>query len=449
MTIVFQSGGIPSMAAGTAEGPSYSRPRHRRGDLVDNSAHTASLSNVLLAPGRWGARPAPLDARTVLRLNNTIQLLTNGAWYVAIPFFPLYLVSLGADAGLVGLIVGFAGIAPLAVSIHAGAMVDERGPVGVYGASALLFGVGGLTLATVHTVDAAAAAYALMTVANVGFAVAAQAVVAAASTNETRIRNFGYYSLWNSAGAVIGPIVGGLVAAHYGYPGAFSALWILTLPSIVVIAAMRGVPAPSRHGVPAAAAHTLVGTILRRRGVGAVLFVSAMMVCAQVLQSTFYPLYLHTIGMSATLIGLVIAAVSLATMAVRTLLAAGVAWFGNGRALLIAMVVAAVAFLLTPLAHSFWPLVGVSLLLGASIGFTMPLTMSLLVECIAAEVWGVALGIRQCVQRVAAIIGPFVFGAASAARGVEGAFYAGALVFFAAAGFMTRFADRMGRRPEA
>jgi MFS family permease len=415
---------------------------------MDDSAHSAPAggSALSVAPKRGYAGADVLDARAVLRLNNTVQLLSNGAWYVAIPFFPLYLVSQGASPGVVGAIVGLAGIVPLAISIHAGALVDDRGPVPVYAASTILFGVGGFVLMATHGVTAAGVAYALMAIANIGFAVAAQAIVAVASTDETRIRNFGYYSLWNSAGAVAGPVVGGFVAARFGYAAAFSALWILMLPSLAVVCVIRGVPAPPRRAARLAAAHTLVGTILRGRGVGAILFVSGMMVCAQQLQNTFYPLYLQAISMPAALIGLVVAAVSLATMAVRTLLAGGVAWLGSGRSLLIAMVVAAAAFLAVPMTHNFWALLAVSGLMGASVGFTQPLTMSLLVECIAAEFWGVALGIRQSVQRVAAIISPFAFGAASAARGVDAAFYAGAAVFFGAAGIMTRFAGEMGRR---
>jgi MFS family permease len=389
------------------------------------------------------------DPRTALRLNNTLQFLSNGAWYVAIPFFPLYLVSQGASTGVVGTVVGLAGIVPLAVSIHAGALVDERGPVGVYGASVVLFGAGGIILATLRGIPAAGIGYGLMTIANIGFAVAAQAIVAAASTDDTRIRNYGYYSLWNSAGAVVGPIAGGFIAARFGYRGAFSGLWILMLPCLVAVAGLRGVPAPTRHAVPLAAAHRLVGTILRERGVGAVLFVSGMMVCAQQLQNTFYPLYLHQIGMAAPLIGILVAAVSTATMAVRSLLSAGVAILGSGRALLISMLVAAAGFVLAPLTHTFWALVGVSILMGSSVGFTQPLTMSLLVECVTAEFWGVALGIRQSVQRVSTIVSPLIFGAVSTAQRLEPAFYAGAVIFLGAAGIMTRFANEMGRPRDA
>src|SRR5579864_5329268 len=105
------------------------------GALMDDPAQQAPATGALAPPAGPHLGGAVADPRFVLRLNNSIQFLTNGAWYVAIPFFPLYLVSQGASAGVVGAIVGLAGIVPLAVSIYAGALVDERGPVVVYGAS--------------------------------------------------------------------------------------------------------------------------------------------------------------------------------------------------------------------------------------------------------------------------------------------------------------------------
>ena len=68
------------------------------------------------------------NPRSLLRLNNLLQMLTNGAWYIGTPFIPLYLVSQGASAGVVGIVAGLSGLVPLAVSLHAGSLVDERGP---------------------------------------------------------------------------------------------------------------------------------------------------------------------------------------------------------------------------------------------------------------------------------------------------------------------------------
>jgi MFS family permease len=154
------------------------------------------------------------------------------------------------------------------------------------------------------------------------------------------------------------------------------------------------------------------------------------------------------VGLSATLIGFAIAAISLASMAVRLLLGSGVAQLGKTGALVGAMVLSAVAFALTPFARQFWLLLGASALMGASLGLTQPLSMSLLAEVVAQQFWGAAFGIRQSVQRVAGIISPFIFGAASTARGVESAFYLGALILVGAAGIMTKVSSGFGRQPE-
>jgi MFS family permease len=106
------------------------------------------------------------------------------------------------------------------------------------------------------------------------------------------------------------------------------------------------------------------------------------------------------------------------------------------------MALSGLAFAATPLVRQLWPLLGVSALMGASLGFTQPLSMSLLAESVAAEFWGAAFGIRQSVQRAAGVVSPFAFGIASAARGIESAFYFGAMVLFAAAGVMTKVAAR-------
>lgn len=382
-------------------------------------------------PARGVAVPSSRAARdrlSLLRFNNALQILTNGAWYVAAPFVPLYLTAQGASVALVGVIVGTSGIAPLLISVHAGALVDARGPALVAKGSVLLFAAAGVILTLLHNVWAVAVAYTLMGLGNIGFAVAPQAVVAAASTPRTRIRDFGAYALWNSAGAVLCPMVGGAVAGRFGYAPAFALVWLLMLPSFGIAAALRDVPTGPRQPASLGAAHTLIGAIARQRGIGAVLFIAFMMVCAQTLQQSFYPLYLQEVGLSATLIGFAIAAVSLSSMLVRALLARGVTTLGYGGVLPAATALAAVAFAITPLLHRFWPLVLASGLMGASFGFTQPLGMSLLAESVAPEFWGVAFGIRQCVQRLGAVLSPIAFGVVSRADGIRAALWMGALI---------------------
>jgi len=389
----------------------------------------------------------PADVESLLRLNNTLLILSNGAWYLVAPFIPLYLASQGASVSVVGIVIGVSGVMPLLLSIHAGALVDERGPMVVVKSSVILFALAAAVLTGLHGVWAVAVAYTLMGVANIGFAVAPQAIVAAASSPAARVRNYGYYGLYNSAGAVIGPIVGGFVAGHFGYTAAFALLGLLTLPTFAVAASMRGIPAVPRPAVSLATAHTLVGAIVRQPGVGALLFISSIVMCGQTLKQSFFPIYLHKVGLSATLIGMVVAADSLSSMVVRSFLSRGVAHLGYASLLLGGTALAGVALGVTPLLRQFWPLVFGSALMGASIGFTQPLTMSLMVEAVAAELLGVAFGIRQSVQRVAAIVSPIVFGLVITAFGIESGFYLGAATLVGAVPFMARMTGHLRRRP--
>jgi MFS family permease len=379
-------------------------------------------------------------------MNNAQQILTTAASFLTAPFIPLYLASQGAPVNVIGAIVGFSAVVPLLISLHAGALVDERGPVAVTKGSVLLYALAGVILTALHAVWATAVAYALLGIANIGFAVASQAVVAAASTPATRVQNYGYYSLWNSAGAVIGPVLGGFITGRFGYRTAFALVCLLMIPSFAIAGALRGVPAGPRRALSLAMTHRVIGTILRRRGVSAILFISFVVVCGQTLQQSFYPLYLHKVGLPPALIGIIIATISLGSMIVRASLSRGVEWFGYSWLLLGATAVLALALGIIPLLRQLWSLIVVSGLMGASLGLTQPLTMSLMIESVSAEFWGVAFGIRQAAQRIGTILSPIVFGLVTTASGVEAAFFLGGATLLGAVPIMASVTGHL-RRP--
>jgi MFS family permease len=403
-------------------------------------------SGPFAASGPTGPIQSAPDPRLLLWLTNVLALFSNLAWCTATPFIPVYLAAQGTPVVVVGSVIGAAAIVPLLISIHAGALADERGPIIVAYVSVMLFALAGVILTVLHGVWPVTAAYTLLGIGNIGFAVAPQAIIAAASAPATRVRNFGYYFLWSSAGAVVGPVIGGFAAGRFGYTAAFALVWVLMLPSLGVCAALRGVPAASQRTVSLATAHRFAGTIVRRQGVAAILFISFIVVCGQTLQQSFYPLYLNDVGLSSTLIGLVLAAGNLSSMLVRSFLSRGVAQFGYASLLLGATALAAIALGMTPLLRRFWPLVGASALMGVSTGFAQPLTMSLMVDFVAAEFWGVAIGVRQSVQRLASVVSPIVFGLVITASGIQWAFFLGALTLAGAVPIMARVTGRLPDR---
>jgi MFS family permease len=407
----------------------------------------AELSAV--RPGRPVLRGSAVSVRRILLFNNVLAAISNGAWYVVSPFIPLYLGGLGASARVIGLVFGIAGIVPLLVAIPAGAVADRRGPAGIAAWSVVAYGVAAAALAVLHNIWAVTVAYTLLGAANIGFSVAAQGVVASVSPPRDRLTNFGYYSVWSSGGAVVGPIVGGAIAAQMGYIPTFVLAGLLMVPSFVFAAGLRPVVPPPQALVRLTGAFERVGPILRRPGIPAVLLISFMVVAGQTLQQSFYPLYLSRVGLSQTLIGVVFAAISLSSMLVRSLLSPGRERFGTTGLVLVATGLAALSLGITPWLRGFWPLAGAGALMGAGTGLAFPLTMNLMTAPVPPEQRGVAFGIRQAVQRLATVVSPIAFGAVITALGLRAGFVAGGLVLVAAMPIIAWVSGPLGRLPSA
>jgi len=383
--------------------------------------------------------------RRILLSNNALSAITNGAWYVVGPFIPLYLGSLGAAPATVGLVVGVGGIVPLLLAVPSGVITDEYGPAVVATASVVGYALAGGTLAMFHSIWAVTVAYALLGGANIGFAVAAQATVASVSPPRDRLTNFGYYSLWSSGGAVLGPIVGGAIAGQFGYVAGFLLAGALMVPSFAFTKALRAVTPTPRTVVSLPNAYHLVRPILRCPGIPGVLFISFTIVAAQTLQQSFYPIYMSRVGLSQTQVGVVFAAMSLSSMLVRSLLLPGTEWFGTPGLVLVATGLMALSLGITPLLYGFWPLAGAGALMGAGTGLGFPLTMNLMTAPVPSELHGVAFGVRQAVQRVATVISPMFFSAVIAVQGLRAGFVAGALILVAAMPIIARVAGSLAR----
>ena len=386
-----------------------------------------------------------VGARRVLLFNNTLSAVSNGAWYVVGPFIPLYLGTLGASVGTIGLVVGLAGIVPLMIAVPSGAIVDAYGPAVVAWASIAGYVAAAAILAALHTIWAVTVAYTLLSAANIGFAVSAQGIVASISAPRDRLANFGYYSLWSSGGAVVGPIVGGAVAGGLGYIAAFALFGALMIPCFGFARALRAVRPPVRQVVLLTGGYDLVRPILRFPGIPAVLLISFLVVAGQQLQQAFFPIYMSRAGLSQSLIGVVFAAISLSAMLVRSLLAPGTRRFGMTGLVVVSMGLMALSLGVTPLLREFWPLAGAGAVMGAGTGLAFPLTMNLMTAPVPPDLQGVAFGIRQAVQRVATVVSPIGFGGVIAAYGLGTGFLAGALILVAAMPVIAYAARSLGR----
>jgi MFS family permease len=278
---------------------------------------------------------------------------------------------------------------------------------------------------------------------NLGLTVATQIAVAEFSPPADRARHYGYYTSWVSAGMVLGPIVGGLLLDLWGYRAVFIAVLALAAPSFFLASRVK----PRARSVPRAAmvwtAHKSARSMLSLPGVASILFISSMVMSGQSLRQSFYPLYLQHVGLSSTFIGVVIGAGSLTSMLVRPFVGRGVSRFGYAALLAGATGLATLSIGVTPLVSSFVSLVVASAALGAAIGVTQPLTMSLMADAVTADLWGLAMGIRQTVQRLATVAGPIAFGVLVARFGIGSSFVLGALTMGVAMLVILRLGTRL------
>jgi MFS family permease len=140
------------------------------------------------------------------------------------------------------------------------------------------------------------------------------------------------------------------------------------------------------------------------------------------------PIYGHSIGLSASQIGIVMGAFALALMSVRTVMTALVRQSSEERVFSLSLILASAACMAFPLVSSFALLAAMSFLLGLGLGCGAPLSMALSYNRAPAARTGEAIGLRQTVNKSIESTVPVLFGFVSAAFGVMPVYWLGALM---------------------
>jgi MFS family permease len=143
----------------------------------------------------------------------------------------------------------------------------------------------------------------------------------------------------------------------------------------------------------------------------------------------FMPIYGRALGLSATVIGVVMSAFAVAIILLRIVLPFAVRRTGEVRLFTYAMFVAGAAFCLFPLFQNPWLLAAASFLLGVACGVGQPLSMTLVFNTTPKDRVGEATGMRITVNQVTHFAIPLLFGAVGSVAGF-------AAVFLTHAGFL-------------
>jgi len=337
----------------------------------------------------------------------------------------------------IGIILSLLAIVPMIFAVSWGRFVDRvgvRGPmlagiVGILGAMVLAWAVPRLeTLFIVSTVSGSGF---------ILYHIAVTQAAAAIGAPGERVRNFSLLALAFSAASTLGPVLAGFAVDGIGHRGAFLALASGALINVVILGRKRFASARRETAAPAAD-NRRFADLLRVPGLLPVFIVAGSLSIAWDLFTFVMPIYGTRIGLSASVIGLILGVFGAAVFVVRLVLPGVAQHVREWSALIAAMFLTGVVLLVFPLVDGVPLLMTLAFLLGLGLGGTQPLVLALLYERAppgrAAEV----VGVRTLLLNFAQASVPLAFGALGTALGMMPVFWAMGAALLAAGYVVTR-----------
>ena len=365
------------------------------------------------APGFSGA----LMLCVLTMMNHVV--LTGGRITVS-----LTALKMGLSTIEVGWLVAVFAILPMLLSIRTGRWIDQIGtfrPLAIGGALTTIGASLPFIFPSQITLLVAACSI------GIGFMlvqVATQNLLGQADPAK-RLRNFSWLSLTLAGSGFAGPLFAGLAIDHLGDRYAFG---LLTIPPLIALLVIHYV----RHILRAADAPTGAKPEKRRRvmelaaipPLRRVLGVNTMLSGAWDTHLFVVPLYGVTIGLSATTIGIILAAFSSATFAIRLVLPFILRHVRSWTLVRVAIGTAVVVFVVYPWFRDLRVLIALSFVLGLALGSCQPSMLALLHQHSPPGRAAEAVGLRMALINTSQVSLPLAFGALGTVIGVAPLFWA-------------------------
>jgi len=369
-----------------------------------------------------------------LYLTFTLTLLTITYVQAGRVLIALYALKLGADPFAVGILAGASSALPLLLSWQVGRLSDRFGsrlPLTVGAAG------GALGMLAPYAMPGLPALYLAAVTNGLLFAccgVSLQNLVGLLSPPADRSKNFSNFSLMASAANFLGPLIAGFSIDLSGYGVACLYLVLLALVPIAMLAIGGNLlPRGSHNASPAGS----VRDLLTDSGLWRVMATSSLVVTGVVLFQFYIPIYGHNIGLSASVIGIVLAIFPGAAFVVRMFLPRMISLFGEEKLLAYAFFMGAAGLMLVPFFQSAVTLGLISFAFGIGMGCGQPITIMMTFSGSEEGRSGEALGLRITANHLARMIAPVVFGMIGSAFGVFPVFWGNALML-ASGGLLSR-----------
>ena len=342
---------------------------------------------------------------------------------------PLWLLHLETSPFFVGLAIGIRSLLPLLLAMPCGALMDRLGSRRVV----LVFSAIGVVLPPLYPllpwIPAVIALQAFAGLANVMGWIGAQALIGQLMNSSPVYAS--RLSLSLRMAILTGPMLVGLAWDLYGPWGGFGMLWLW---GVLQFAAAVCLPKADPALEGAAGPLTRVDLMPRFSDYGASIRLMAIPIVAMVvaistirmsgsaIQGSFLVVYLQDIGISATLIGVLLSSAQLFG-ATGVLTSSGtVRILRDHWVLLLSSGMAVAAVTVTPLLTSFWALMVSTAFRGIGSGISQPLMISIGQGAAGRENFGKMAALRTSVNRLAEATIPIVMGTVVELAGLRASF---------------------------
>ena len=343
---------------------------------------------------------------------------------------PLYGLSLGMNASEVGMLVGGRSLLAVFLSIHIGVLMDRYGTRRV----TLFFVWSAIILAPVFPLVPWFWPLLLLQIVNGGalsFAWSgAQTLIAQLAEGEAEY--IGRFSFYARIGTTAAPILAGLA---WDFGGAWPAYLIGALWGVVLTVALLRAPEAKERAAPAQGGFRLREMLPRFSdyascfalmaipAVATTMAIIFLRTATQGIQSSLYIVYLHDIGLVGTTIGVLFAVVEIFS-GLGHLFAGKAMRLGDPqKTMLSGTVISILVICVTPFLGGVYALLlAAQVIRGWLQGVVQPMMFSVQAKAVGPYRQGAVVGLRQTMNRLAAIIIPPVMGVIADAWGTTASF---------------------------
>lgn len=323
---------------------------------------------------------------------------------------PLHALNLGLDAFTVGVMMALWALCPMLIALYVGRLVDRVGP-----RVPMVAGTIGVVVSLLvpYFFPSIVALYVMALAVGTAFQfffVPTQGITGALGGPEDRARNYSLLAVGFSIASFLGPLIAGFSIDYLGYETAYLMLACGPIIAAVLLWAKRGVLPQARGGAEESQKNTSSFDLLRNEKLRNAIIASGLISVAWDLYLFFFPIYGHSIGLSASAIGTIISMFALAVFAIRVALPRLARKWTEFEILLYAIGFAGAALLLFPLFRDPYLLALASFVLGLGCGVGQPMSMSLIYSLSPPGRASEGAGLRVTFNHFTHLVVPLAFG---------------------------------------